>query len=183
MNRLQEKYTQVAIPALEQEFGYTNPHQVPKVTKVVVNAGVGRAVTEERHLAAAAETLRTITGQQPVSTVAKQSIAGFKLREGNKVGTTVTLRGQRADEFLDQLVSVALPRVRDFRGISATAFDPQGNYSLGINDQTIFPQIPLDDNPPVHGLQINIVTSAQTEAEGRRLLELLAFPSGGPSNG
>ena len=176
MNRLREKYVKEVVPVLKKEFGYTNPHQVPRITKVVVNAGVGRATGDDKFLEAAASTLATITGQHPVSTVAKKSIASFKLREGNKIGSMVTLRGQRADAFLDQLVGVVLPRVRDFRGISRASFDPQGNYSLGLNDQTIFPQISLDENPPVHGLQINIVTTARTTEEGRRLLELLGFP-------
>lgn len=176
MNRLQEKYRQEVVPELIKEFGYTNPHQVPRIVKVVVNTGVGRATGDEKSLTTAAGTLATITGQHPVTTVARLSIAAFKLREGNKIGAMVTLRGNRAEEFIDQVVSIALPRTRDFRGISATAFDPQGNYSLGLNDQTIFPQISLEDNPPLHGLQINIITSAKTAEEGRRLLQLLGFP-------
>ncbi|MDB5178364.1 MAG: ribosomal protein [Patescibacteria group bacterium] len=176
MNRFKEKYTKTAVPALKEEFKYTNPHQVPRISKVVVSAGVGRAVTDAKHLDAAAETLERITGQHPVTTVARLSIASFKLREGNKVGTTVTLRGDRAEEFLDLLVSVVLPRVRDFRGISNTAFDPRGNYSLGLNDQSIFPQIPYEEVGTTHGLQVNIVTTAGTAAEGKRLLELMGFP-------
>src|SRR5216683_923021 len=129
MNRFKEKYQKVAAPALTQEFKYTNPHQVPRVTKVVVSAGVGRAVSDAKHLDAVADTLARVTGQHPVTTVARKSIASFKLREGNKVGTTVTLRGNRAEEFLDQLVSVVLPRIRDFRGINPGAFDPFGNFS------------------------------------------------------
>lgn len=176
MNRFKDKYIKVAVPALTKEFGYTNPHQVPRITKVVVSAGVGRAVTDAKHLDAAAETLARITGQHPVTTIARKSIASFKLREGNKVGSTVTLRGDRADEFLDLLVAVALPRIRDFRGISDTAFDPFGNYSLGITDQSIFPQIPYEDAGTTHGLQVNIVTTARSSAEGKRLLELMGFP-------
>lgn len=176
MTRLQEKYTKDAVPALQEEFGYRNAHQVPKVVKVVVNAGTGRATGDARILEEAMKTLATVTGQQPVATVARKSIASFKLREGNKIGATVTLRGRRAQEFLDQLISVVLPRVRDFRGVSAEAFDPFGNYSLGLSDQTIFPQIRFEDNPIPHGLQINVVTTAKTAAEGRRLLELLGFP-------
>jgi large subunit ribosomal protein L5 len=176
MNRFKDKYNKVAVPALKQEFKYTNPHQVPRIEKVVVSAGVGRAVSDAKHLDAVAETITKITGQHPVTTVARKSIASFKLREGNKVGTTVTLRGNRAEEFLDLLVSVALPRVRDFRGISATAFDPFGNYSLGIPDQSIFPQIPYEELGTTHGLQVNIVTTAKTAAEGKRLLELMGFP-------
>jgi large subunit ribosomal protein L5 len=176
MTRLQEKYLKEVAPALREEFGYKNPHQVPKIVKVVVNAGAGRATGDARVLEHAMETLTTITGQKPVATVARKSIASFKLREGNKIGAMVTLRGARAQEFIDQLVSVALPRVRDFRGISVEAFDPFGNYSLGLSDQTIFPQINIDDNPVPHGLQINVVTSAKTADEGRRLLALLGFP-------
>jgi len=176
MNRFKEKYTKDAVPVLTKEFVYTNPHQVPRIVKVVVSAGVGRAVQDAKHLKAAADTLARVTGQHPVTTVARKSIASFKLREGNKVGTTVTLRGERADEFLDLLVSVVLPRIRDFRGISRTAFDPFGNYSLGITDQSIFPQIPFEEVGATHGLQVNVVTTAKSAAEGKRLLELMGFP-------
>ncbi len=176
MNRFKDKYIKEVVPALTQEFGYSNPHQVPRIVKVVVSAGVGRAVSDSKHLDAAIETLSIITGQRPVTTIARKSIASFKLREGNKVGATVTLRGQRADEFLDLLVAVALPRVRDFRGISDSAFDPFGNYSLGIPDQSIFPQIPYEDAGTTHGLQVNIVTTATSAAEGKRLLQLMGFP-------
>jgi|SRR6185369_7432015 len=176
MNRFKEKYNTVAVPALKEEFKYTNSHQVPRLVKVVVSAGVGRAVSDAKHLDAAAETLAKVTGQHPVTTIARKSIASFKLREGNKVGTTVTLRGERAEEFLDLLVGVVLPRIRDFRGISATAFDPFGNYSLGLPDHSIFPQIPFEDAGVSHGLQVNIVTSAGTAAEGKKLLELMGFP-------
>ena len=176
MNRFKDKYLKTAVPALQKEFGYANPHQIPRIAKVVVSAGVGRAVSDSKHLEAAADTLATVTGQHPVTTVARKSIASFKLREGNKVGTSVTLRGERAEEFLDQLVSVTLPRIRDFRGLNPGAFDPQGNYSLGIADQTIFPQIPYDQVGGSHGLQVNIVTTAADAASGRRLLELMGFP-------
>jgi large subunit ribosomal protein L5 len=176
MTRFNEKYLKEAVPALTQEFNYANPHQVPKITKVVVSAGVGRAVSDSKHLDTAAETLATITGQHPVTTIARKSIASFKLREGNQVGSTVTLRGTRAEEFLDLLVSVVLPRIRDFRGISNTAFDPHGNYSLGITEHTIFPQIRYEDVSNPHGLQVNIVTTAKSAAEGQRLLQLMGFP-------
>ncbi len=176
MTRFKDTYLKVAVPALKEEFGYTNPHQIPRVSKVVVSAGVGRAVSDAKHLDAAAETLGRITGQHPVITIARKSIASFKLREGNKVGTTVTLRGARAEEFLDLLVAVVLPRIRDFRGISDTAFDPHGNYSLGLPDQSIFPQIPFEEVGATHGLQVNIVTTAKSAAEGKRLLELMGFP-------
>ncbi len=176
MNRFKDKYTNVAVPALKEEFKYTNPHQVPRITKVVVSAGVGRAVSDSKHLDAVADTLSKITGQHPVTTVARKSIASFKLREGNKVGTSVTLRGERAEEFLDILVAVVLPRIRDFRGISATAFDPFGNYSLGLPDHSIFPHIPYEEVGNPHGLQINVVTTAKNSAEGKRLLQLMGFP-------
>ena len=176
MTRFKEKYLKEAVPVLKEEFKYTNPHQVPRIEKVVVSAGVGRAVTDAKHLDTVTETLATVTGQHPVVTIARLSIASFKLREGNKVGTTVTLRGAKAEEFLDLLVSVVLPRIRDFRGISDTAFDPHGNYSLGLPDQSIFPQIPFEDAGTIHGLQVNVVTSAKNPAEGKRLLELMGFP-------
>lgn len=176
MSRFKDKYIKEAAPKLKDEFKYTNPHQVPSIVKVVVSAGVGRAVSDTKHLDAAADTLAKITGQRPVTTVARKSIASFKLREGNKVGASVTLRGIRAEEFLDLLVAVVLPRVRDFRGISNTAFDPFGNYSLGLPDHTIFPQIPFEESGQPHGLQVNIVTSAKTAAEGKRLLQLMGFP-------
>jgi large subunit ribosomal protein L5 len=176
MNRFKDKYQKIAVPTLTKEFGYTNPHQVPRIVKVAVSAGVGRAVSDAKHLDAVAETLAKVTGQHPITTIARKSVAAFKLREGNKVGTTVTLRGDRADSFLDLLVSAVLPRVRDFRGISATAFDAQGNYSLGISDQGIFPQLPFEEIGATHGLQVNVVTTAQTPAEAKRLLELMGFP-------
>jgi large subunit ribosomal protein L5 len=176
MNRFKEKYIKVAAPALTKEFKYTNPHQVPRITKVVVSAGVGRAVSDSKHLDAVGDTIARVTGQHPVTTVARKSIAAFKLREGNKVGVTVTLRGNRAEEFLDQLVSAVLPRIRDFRGISDTAMDAFGNYSLGILDHSIFPQIPYEEIGASHGFQVNIVTTAASPAEGKRLLELMGFP-------
>lgn len=175
-DRFKDKYKQAAVPELKKEFGYTNVHQIPRIEKVVVSSGVGRAVSDSKHLDAVSDTLAKITGQHPVTTKARKSIASFKLREGNKVGTTVTLRGIRADAFLDLLVSVVLPRVRDFRGISATAFDQFGNYSLGLDDHTIFPQISYEDLNAPHGLQVNIVTSAKSAPEAKRLLELMGFP-------
>ena len=176
MTRFKDKYLKDAVPVLKSEFGYANPHQIPRITKVVVSAGVGRAVSDSKHIDTAAETIMAITGQRPVTTIARKSIASFKLREGNQVGTTVTLRGTRAEEFLDLLVSVVLPRIRDFRGISDTAFDPHGNYSLGLPEHTIFPQIKYEDAGNAHGLQVNIVTSAKSPAEGKRLLQLMGFP-------
>jgi large subunit ribosomal protein L5 len=176
MSRLQDKYNQTAIPALRDEFGYTNIHQVPRVMKIVLNSGFGRQAGEARHLELVSANLGRISGQAAVATVAKKSIAGFKLREGQKIGAMVTLRGDRMYEFLDRLISVVLPRVRDFRGLPRAAFDPQGNYSLGLDDITIFPEMPLDEPGASHGLQINIITNAKTTAEGRRLMELLGLP-------
>jgi large subunit ribosomal protein L5 len=176
MSRLQEKYKKEIAPALQKEFGYKNVHQIPAVTKVVVNAGVGRATSDSHHLDRAVESLKTITGQAPVQTKAKKSVASFKLREGNKIGAVVTLRGERMYEFLDLLVSVALPRIRDFRGLSAAAFDPQGNYSLGVQEHSIFPQVSFEDASNPHGMQVNVVTSATSPEEGRKLLELMGFP-------
>jgi large subunit ribosomal protein L5 len=175
-NRMKERYIKEIVPAMISEFGYSNIHQVPKLVKVVINAGVGRATADSKHLEVATQTLATVSGQAPVATKAKKSVASFKLREGNSIGAMVTLRGQRMYSFLDRLVAVALPRIRDFRGINAQAFDPQGNYSLGITDQTIFPEISFDDASKSHSLQVNIITSARTAAEGKRLLELMGFP-------
>ncbi len=176
MNRLHERYNQEITGALTSEFGYTNPHQVPRVTKVVINAGVGRATADTKHLETATATLATISGQAPVATKAKHSVASFKLREGNKIGVMVTLRGERMYAFLDRLIAVALPRVRDFRGVSRSAFDGHGNYSLGVTDQSIFPEISYEDASSTHGLQVNVVTTAASAAEGQRLLELMGFP-------
>jgi large subunit ribosomal protein L5 len=176
MNRLKEKYAKEVAPALKSEFGYSNVHQIPKISKVVINVGVGRATADSKHFDPVINTLRKISGQQPVQTVATKSIAGFKLRDGNKIGAMVTLRGDRMYSFLDRLVAVALPRIRDFRGISATAFDPQGNYSLGIKEHGIFPEIPFEESNPAHSLQVNIVTTAKNAQEGSKLLELMGFP-------
>lgn len=176
MSRLHDKYKQNIVPAMKAEFKYTNVHQIPRIQKVVLNSGTGRASSDAKFLETASVTLGRVTGQAPVATVAKHSVAGFKLRQGQKIGATVTLRGERMYEFLDRLVSVVLPRIRDFRGISRTAFDPQGNYSLGITDHTIFPEIPYEDAGSSHGLQVNIVTTAKTSAEGLKLLELMGFP-------
>jgi large subunit ribosomal protein L5 len=175
MNRMKQKYLETVVPALQAEFGYRNPHQVPSVTKVTLNAGVGQAVADTKHLAAARQTLAQISGQAAVATRSKKSIAGFKLRQGNQIGAMVTLRGDRAGEFIDRLVSVVLPRIRDFRGLAPDAFDPQGNFSLGISDPTIFPEVSSDAGPG-QGLQVNIVTTARSAEEGRRLLTLMGFP-------
>lgn len=176
MTRLQEKYHKIAAVKLAEEFGMKNTHRIPKIVKVVVNVGAGKAAGDDKYLDQAFETLQKITGQVPIKTVAKASIAGFKLREGQKIGVMVTLRGARMYEFLDRLVSVVLPRIRDFRGISVDAFDPSGNYSLGLRDHTIFPELAYEDSSVTHSLQVNIVTTAQTKEEGQRLLILLGFP-------
>lgn len=176
MNRLRTKYQNEIMTALRDEFKYDNVHQIPKVTKVVINAGVGRAAADDKHLEVVVKTLRQISGQAPVETVAKNSIAGFKLRDGNKIGAMVTLRGERMYDFLDRLVSVDLPRIRDFRGISDTAFDKAGNYSLGIKEQAIFPEISYEDASNSHSLQVNIITTAKNAEEGKKLLQLMGFP-------
>ena len=176
MNRLRTKYQNEIMPALREEFKYTNVHQIPKVTKVVINAGVGRAAADSKHLDVVVDTLRKISGQAPVETVAKNSIAGFKLRDGNKIGAMVTLRGERMYDFLDRLVAIDLPRIRDFRGISDTAFDKSGNYSLGIKEQAIFPEISYEDASNSHSLQVNIITTATNAEEGKKLLQLMGFP-------
>jgi len=176
MNRLLERYNKEIAPTLMKEFGYTNVHQVPRIQKVVINAGVGRAVTDSKHIETVTQTIATVSGQAPVVTKAKKSIAGFKLRETNPIGVMTTLRGERMYAFVDRLVAVTLPRIRDFRGISDTAFDARGNYSLGITDQTIFPEITFEDASKSHSMQVNITTTAKTVAEGKRLLELIGFP-------
>jgi large subunit ribosomal protein L5 len=176
MNRFREKYEKEVRPALAKELGYKNVHEIPRIEKVVVNAGVGRAVSDSKHLELVGHTISQVTGQHPVQTVAKQSIAGFKLREGNRIGTMVTLRGERMYAFLDRVVSLVLPRVRDFRGISAKAFDRQGNYSIGLPDQSVFPELTFEETSTSHGLQINIITTAKTPEESRKLLELMGFP-------
>jgi large subunit ribosomal protein L5 len=174
--RLKQRYRKEIVPVLMREFGYRNVMQVPKVEKVVLNIGMGEAVQNAKSLDAAAEQLATISGQKPVITRAKRSIANFKIRKGNPIGLMVTLRGDRMWEFLDRLVNAALPRIRDFRGISPHAFDGRGNFSLGIREQLIFPEIEYDKVDRVRGLQVNIVTTAETDEEGKRLLELLGMP-------
>lgn len=176
MNRMQERYQKDATTKLKTEFSITNVHQIPRLEKVVLNIGTGRISGDNRGMETALQTLRKISGQQPVSTTSKKSIAGFKLRAGQKVGLKVTLRKDRMYEFLDRLVSVVIPRMRDFHGLSRTAFDPAGNYSLGINDQSVFPELSYEDTTFTHGLEITIVTSATDREQGTRLLELLGFP-------
>src|SRR5579884_758859 len=174
--RLRERYQQEIHPTLLREFEYKNPMQVPKVEKVVVNIGLGEALQNARALDSAVGDITTITGQKPVITRAKKSIANFKVREGNPIGVMVTLRGQRMYEFLDRLVNVALPRIRDFTGAPRNAFDGRGNYSLGLREQLIFPEIEYDRIDRIRGLQITVVTTAKTDEEGRRLLQLLGMP-------
>jgi large subunit ribosomal protein L5 len=174
--RIQELYRESVFPALQREFAYKNPMQVPKLTKVTLNIGLGEARENARALDTASADLATITGQKAVITRAKKSIANFRLREGMPIGVTVTLRGQRMYEFFDRLVNAALPRIRDFRGCSVKAFDGRGNYSLGVREQLIFPEIDYDKVDRIRGMQINIGTSARNDEEGKRLLELLGMP-------
>ena len=176
MTRLQEKYTQVVVPALMKEFEYSSVMQAPKVEKIVINMGIGDAIANSKALEEAVAELTQLAGQKPVITKAKKSIANFKLREGMDIGCKVTLRGVKMYEFLDKLMNVALPRVRDFRGVNANAFDGRGNYTLGVKEQLIFPEINFDKVNRVRGMDIVIVTSAKTNAEGRALLKGLGMP-------
>lgn len=174
--RLKEKYTQEIVPALQAKFNYASVMQVPKVEKIIINMGVGEAVANSKALDTAVEDLQLISGQKPVVTRAKKSIAGFKLREGMPIGAKVTLRGERMYHFLDKLMNVSLPRVRDFRGISAKAFDGRGNYTLGLKEQLIFPEIEYDKIDKIRGMDIVIVTSAKTDEEARELLTQMGMP-------
>jgi large subunit ribosomal protein L5 len=176
MNRLKEKYLKEVTPALMSKFNYKSVMQVPKIEKIVINMGVGDAVQNAKALDSAVEELALISGQKPVVTRAKKSIAGFRLREGMPIGAKVTLRGERMYEFLDKLISVSLPRVRDFRGVSKKSFDGRGNYTLGIKEQLIFPEIDYDKVNKVRGMDIVIVTTANTDEEARELLTLLGMP-------
>ncbi len=174
--RLRARYREELVPALQEQLGLANTMQVPRLEKVVVNMGVGEAVKDGRLLDAALEDLATITGQKAVVTKARKSIAGFKLREGMAIGAKVTLRGAYMWEFVDRLVSLALPRIRDFRGLSPAAFDGHGNYTLGVTEQLIFPEIDYDKVVKVTGMDITIVTTSTTDDEGRALLAALGFP-------
>jgi large subunit ribosomal protein L5 len=176
MARLKEKYRSEIAPALAKEFDIKNPMAIPRIEKVVVNMGLGEASSNAKILDVATEELRSITGQKPVVTKAKKSIAAFKLREGMNIGTMVTLRGDRMYEFLDRLISVALPRVRDFRGISGKAFDGRGNYTLGVREQLIFPEIDFNKVDKTRGMNISIVTTAQNDEQARSLLKSLGMP-------
>ncbi|HVB16981.1 MAG TPA: 50S ribosomal protein L5 [Stellaceae bacterium] len=174
--RLQERYQSAVRPALMQEFGYQNPMQVPRIDKIVVNMGVGEAVQDAKKMDAAVADLTAITGQHPIVIRAKQSIATYKLRKGMPIGCKVTLRRDRMYEFLDRLITVALPRVRDFRGVSPKSFDGLGNYALGLKEQLVFPEIDYDRVDSVRGMDIVIVTSAKTDAEARALLKGFEMP-------
>ena len=176
MNRLLEKYTETVKPSLMKEFNYTSTMQAPKIVKVVINMGVGAAITNSKLLDEAVEELTLIAGQKPVITKAKKSIANFKLREDMPIGCKVTLRGERMYEFLDKLFNISLPRVRDFRGVSATAFDGRGNYTLGVKEQLIFPEINFDKVNKVRGMDIVIVTTAQSNQEAYALLKGMGMP-------
>lgn len=179
MARVRDRYRDEAIPALTSDFGYKNVYQVPKLDKIVINIGLGEAVQNGRALDAAVSDLRWITGQAPVVTRAKKSIAAFKLRAGMPIGAMVTLRGDRMYEFYDRLTAIALPRIRDFRGVSPNSFDGRGNYTMGLREQIMFPEIEYDQIDKVRGLEISIVTTAHTDEEGRRLLALLGMPFAG----
>jgi len=173
---LKELYKKTVIPAMMERFGYKNIMEVPRVEKVVINMGVGDAKENPKFLESAMEELAAITGQRPVATVAKKSVAAFKVRAGMKIGTKVTLRGDRMYEFLDRLFNIALPRVRDFRGVSPKSFDGRGNYALGIKEQLIFPEINYDKVEKVRGMDVIIVTTAKTDEEAKELLALLGMP-------
>ncbi len=174
--RLLERYRKEVMPALRKEFGYKNVMQVPHIEKVVLNIGMGEALQNAKSLDAAANDMSIVAGQKPVFTKAKRSIAAFKLREGNTIGVTVTLRSERMWSFLDRLISVALPRQRDFRGVSPDSFDGRGNYSLGLREQLIWPEINYDKIDKMRGMAVTVVTTAKTDEEGLRLLALLGMP-------
>lgn len=176
MARLKEKYRDEIAPAIAKDFGIENPMAIPKIEKIIVNMGVGEAIGNAKILDVATEELRSITGQKPVVTKAKKSIAAFKLREGMSIGAMVTLRGERMYEFLDRLISVALPRVRDFRGISGKSFDGRGNYTLGVKEQLIFPEIDFNKVDQTRGMNISIVTTAKDDEQGRALLKAMGMP-------
>ena len=176
MNRLQEKYGAEVVPALTRQFSYTNSMQVPKLDKIVVNIGLGEALTNAKAIDAATGDLALITGQKPIVTRARRSIAQFRLRTGNPIGAKVTLRGERMWDFLERLTTVALPRIRDFRGVPSKSFDGRGNYSLGLREQLAFPEIDYDKVDRLRGLEVSIVTTAKTDEESKRMLELLGMP-------
>ena len=174
--RLQDKYRSEVVPALKQKFGYTNPMEIPKLEKIVINMGLGDCKDNSKSLELAVSELSTIAGQKPLVTKAKKSIANFKVRAGQNVGAKVTLRGQRMYEFADKLVSIVLPRVRDFRGVSPKAFDGRGNYALGVREQLIFPEIEYDKVEKIRGMEMIFVTTAKTDEEAKELLSQLGMP-------
>lgn len=174
--RLQAQYNDTFAAELQKELGLANANQVPKLEKIVLNVGLGRAKDDKKVIETAKNTLRKITGQEPLETVAKNSIAGFKLREGNMIGLKITLRGERMYEFMDRLISIVLPRLRDFHGVSAKAFDKQGNYSIGMNDQSVFPELTFDETTTTHGLQAVFVVKSQDAAHSRALLTKFGMP-------
>jgi large subunit ribosomal protein L5 len=176
MPRLKEKYEREVVPALRDEFKYENPMQVPRLAKIVVNIGLGEAISNAKALDGAVKDLTDITGQRPVITRAKRSIAAFRLRTGMAIGAMVTLRGDRMWEFLDRLCNMALPRVRDFQGVSPKAFDGRGNYTLGLKEQLVFPEVDYDKIDKVRGMEISMVTTAKNDEEARRMLALLGVP-------
>ena len=176
MSRMRQRYEKDVVPALKKEFGYSNVMAIPRLTKVVVNMGLGEATQNAKIVDTGADELARITGQKPVITRAKKSIAQFKVRKGMPIGTMVTLRGERMWEFLDRLISVALPRVRDFRGVSPRGFDGRGNYTLGLKDQLLFPEIDYMKVDKARGMNISVVTTAKTDEESRKLLQLLGMP-------
>jgi large subunit ribosomal protein L5 len=176
VSRMREHYTESVVPALMKEFEYANPMQVPRLHKITLNIGIGEAIANAKALDAAVADLTTIAGQKPIVTRAKKSIAAFRVRTGMPVGVTVTLRGERMWDFLDRLVNAALPRLRDFHGVSTRSFDGRGNYTLGLREQLLFPEIDYDKIDKVRGLEVTVVTSARTDEEARRLLELLGMP-------
>ncbi len=174
--RMKAAYNDTYAPELQKELGLSNPHQVPRLEKIVVNIGLGRAKDDKKVIETAKNTLRKITGQEPVETIAKNSIAGFKLREGNMIGLKLTLRGERMYEFMDRLISIVLPRLRDFHGVSAKAFDKQGNFSIGLTDQSVFPELTFEETTTAHGLQAVFVIKAQEQAHAKALLTKFGMP-------
>ncbi len=176
MSRLKTHYQETITPKLKEQFGYTNIHQVPKISKVVINRGLGEASQNAKALESSLSELAIITGQKPIVTRAKKAIAGFKIREGMPVGAMVTLRSDKMYAFLDRLISLALPRIRDFRGVSPKSFDGRGNYSLGVREQLIFPEIEYDKIDQIRGFDISIITTANTDEEGRALLKEMGMP-------
>ena len=176
MARLQQVYKEKVIPALQSEFEYKNVMQVPKVTKITLNMGVGEAVADKKQIDNAVRDMTAIAGQKPVVTKARKSIAGFKIRDGWPIGCKVTLRGERMWEFLDRLIAVSIPRIRDFRGLNGKSFDGRGNYSMGVREQIMFPEIEYDKVDAIRGLDITITTSAETDEEGKALLKAFSFP-------